>query len=161
MIEFNSDGEKAVEDTVEGVLKQETEQTFSLEEAVKLPESGPPVKRAKKLPAKKVKVEEAKPPFDLPKQETVFVPAFSIVEESNVEVVKPEIEVVSETEAEQTKDTPAPQAAKQVTPLVHKRMLKQLRANDPPTKRTCAACMRRVPLAEINGGLGEVCDKCK
>lgn len=161
MIEFNSDGEKAVEDTVEGVLKQETEQTFSLEEAVKLPETSPP-KRAKKLPARKpIKVEEAQPPFDLPKQETVFVPAFSIVEESNVEVVKPEIEVISETEAEQAKDAPAPKATKQVTPLVHKRMLKQLRAIDKPAEKTCAACMRRVPLAEINGGLGEICDKCK
>ena len=147
MSEFKTeqDGDKAIEETVDGTLKNEvlkvTAEGFS-----------PPVKKAKKLPARKeIKVEEAKPPFELPEVEIK-------IEEPHVEVVEQQVEtVVPEAEVKQAEAAPAPKAAKQViTPA----MLRELRARDPDHKRTCASCGRRVPIAKI-GAKGQVCEDCQ
>lgn len=158
-LELKSDGEAAVEATVDGTLKEEVA-------SLKITAVGvsPPVKKAKKLPTRKpIKVEEAKPPFELP-QETVFIPQFSVVEEANVEVVKQQVEtIIPKAEIVKTEDAPAPKAEKQVkalTPSANRSIVKQLRSKDPDHKRTCASCLRRVPIVEI-GKTGEICDACK
>ncbi len=149
---FEQDGEKAIEETVDGTLQSEV---------LKVSAEGftPPVKQAKKLPARKpIKVEEAKPPFELPSSDEVaFIPAFTIVEETNVEVVEQQVEtIVPEAEVKQAEIPASTKAAKQV---ITPGMLRDLRANDPPHKRSCSVCGRRVPLAKI--GKGEVCEDCK
>ncbi len=142
-LEFKADGEAAIEAVVEGKLQEEV--------GLKITAVGvtPPVKKAKKRDT--IKVEEAKPPFELPEAKIV------IEEPKNVEVVEQQVEaVVSEAEAVEAESTPAPKAESKVTPA----MLRELRANDPVTKRTCASCGRRVPIAKI-GVKGQVCDDCK
>ena len=142
-LELQADGEAAVEAVVEGTLQEEV--------GLKITAVGvtPPVKKAKKRDT--IKVEEAKPPFELPEAKIV------IEEPKNVEVVEQQVEaIVSKAEVIEAEAAPAPKAAKQVTPA----MLRELRANDPATKRTCAECGRRVPIAKI-GAKGQVCDDCK
>jgi len=39
--------------------------------------------------------------------------------------------------------------------------IKRLRLRDRHFNKTCANCARRVPLAEIENGKGEVCDTCR
>ena len=144
-LKLNDEGKAAIEATANGTLKEETFIAAAKEE--------PPVKRAKKLPARKpIKVEEAVPPFELPEAKIV-------IEESNVEVSK--IKVDAENAKVDAKNAPAPKAAKQVTPTDFKRMVKQLRASDKADEKTCAACLRRVPLSQISGGFNEVCNSCK
>ena len=148
MSEFKTeqDGDKAIEETVDGTLQREIE----VEQGIKITAVGvsPPVKKPRKQ--KPIKVEEAVPPFELPEVEIV-------IEEPNVEV-QPEAEaVVPEAEVKQAEAAPAPEAPKQViTPA----MLRELRARDPDHKRTCAKCGRRVPIAKI-GAKGQVCEDCK
>jgi len=151
-LKLNDEGKAAIEATANGTLKEETFIAAAKEE--------PPVKRAKKLPARKpIKVEEAVPPFELPEAKIV-------IEESNVEVSKIKVDaenakVDAENAKVDAKNAPAPKAAKQVTPTDFKRMVKQLRASDKADEKTCAACLRRVPLSQISGGFNEVCNSCK
>lgn len=146
-LEFKAEGDAAVEAVIEGTLKNEV---------LKVTAEGatPPVKKAKKLPAKKIKVEEAVPPFELPTAQIV-------IEGSNVEVQSEVEAVVPEAEVIQTEAAPPSKAPRQViTPTQNRSLVKQLRARDPDSKRTCASCLRRVPIIEI-GSTGEICDACK
>lgn len=45
--------------------------------------------------------------------------------------------------------------------IANKHLVIQLRKNDPPTKRTCSICKRRVLLHKIGFGHAEICDDCK
>lgn len=41
------------------------------------------------------------------------------------------------------------------------RLYKALRALDPPNKRTCKSCLRRVTLDKIKGGYVDFCEDCE
>lgn len=46
-------------------------------------------------------------------------------------------------------------------PPLSKALVQRLRLRDRSFNKTCARCGRRVPLAQIQDGKGEVCDTCR
>lgn len=145
-----SDGEQAVSDTVNEVLKQEVEGPVG-------PVGGPGVEGVDGDNSIQIKVEEITTPFEVP---TVLAPSFTIVENTNVQVPEAEVKVESETKVESTEDAEAEKAARAVKASQDRATVRSLRKSDPSTKRTCASCMKRVPLKEIGFGHAEICDKC-
>lgn len=81
------------------------------------------------------------------------------IEDTVEGVLKAEVEAkkVAEVEAEEPAvvDFSAPAF------IANKHLVIQLRKNDPPTKRTCSVCKRRVLLHKIGFGHAEICDDCK
>lgn len=150
--ETDNEGNEAIENTVEGVLKQEV----TGEE--------PKPKKARILPVRKdIKVEEIS--TELPLGDgSVFIPSFSIVEEKEDEQVS-ETEAEPETQAVETDDAKAEEAARAVKAVSefkakNRAMVISLRQSDTPEKRTCSQCLKRVPVAQIGFGHAEVCDSC-
>jgi len=101
---------------------------------------------------------------DPPSQEVTFYlkqdENLEPVEESKVtkDALEDEVlEAVREAKNEPRKDEPR----KERKPAITKTLVQRLRRRDRHFNKTCAQCGRRVPLIQIQGGKGEICDKCR
>lgn len=66
------------------------------------------------------------------------------------------LEAAKEAKEESTEE----KSPNEKSPLA-KALVQRLRLRDRYFNKTCACCGRRVPLAQIQDGKGEVCDKCR